>query len=806
MQRLTDLRVNDTVLLLVLMLVLVSLSLPLRPTLASDLEETRRAIDMMLVIDNSCSMFPCPQPDCLACGNDPDFFRIYGADLFIARLGFAETNETDYQVGVVSMGARPPDLIRPLQPVHEIRDLLAGEIADPEIQGQTQIIAALQAAYDELRDSPNRKPANLPAIVLITDGQPYPRTGQSDAEIEQLVAENPDISLFVMLLQTPQNTDAGYREYIAFWQGVQTRYTHVFAHKIESRQQIQETYNQIVAQLQDTIPSTGFPVMPGQPVRVFVSRYVQEIVLTIMHESGEMAGEVKVLDPLGNQVLDTDPGVNHRPPAENPTEVIHIGASRLERDDNGDGISDLKEADWIIDAEKEVMVFLDVRGAYEIMFREPTVTQGEVPHRYQAIGRHSPNRDLLIEFQLIDKAGNVIMDPQPIRGTVMHPDGAEALLPIPVDTQPDESGSYRLRYDYVSTNPAAREESGVYSLFLEAGVATDSFGEIVPITRARLDVSVQLGPLISGVSPETIDCRAGSQVELEVSIENAEYALPGSMRVRVFGGGKEVPLRDEGGGIFTGEVTPLCAALNASLACSTQAGDLFRVRLDAQSTDGLAMSPDEREVMVQVMAPPCTPTVTPSPTHTPTNTPTPAPTPTSTPIPDSDGDGVNDLEDRCSDLPGVRISWLGLANGCPIWALIVGGLLVLLLLAGLLVLLIRWLIPSVTILISPPPNGYVLVCDQEENTRWVMPTAVHTLGKSLRRNKITIGSKGHIKNQKLEDVEFRIEKGIDKGETVIVNAGTGQKIRAFKDIPETIRTSDARVKIIIGLDRGKMGC
>jgi hypothetical protein len=136
----------------------------------------------------------------------------------------------------------------------------------------------------------------------------------------------------MMLLQTPHTTDAGFREYIAFWQRMQTQYSHIFTYKIESQKHIEETYNQIVAQLQDTVPSAGCPVLPGEPVRVFVSRYVEEMVVTIIHKSGEPPGEVRIIDPLGNQVLDSDPGVSRFLGEENPIEVISVGSAWLERE------------------------------------------------------------------------------------------------------------------------------------------------------------------------------------------------------------------------------------------------------------------------------------------------------------------------------------------------------------------------------------------------------------------------------------------------------------------------------------------
>ncbi len=149
----------------------------------------------MLVIDNSCSMFPASQriPGCEVWGNDPDFLRITGASLFIARTGFALPAASDYQLGVVSMGDNPPELISPLTSLDEARDALARAISNPQPKLATQIVPALEMAYRELRESPNRRPGNLPAVVLLTDGAPFPAEGQSNEDIERLVAANPDV-------------------------------------------------------------------------------------------------------------------------------------------------------------------------------------------------------------------------------------------------------------------------------------------------------------------------------------------------------------------------------------------------------------------------------------------------------------------------------------------------------------------------------------------------------------------------------------------------------------------------------------
>ena len=151
---------NTLVLALLLALALLT---PISPhALAQTSAPARQPLDVMLVIDNSCSMFPASQriPGCEVWGNDPDFLRITGASLFIARTGFGLPTAGDYQLGVVSMGDNPPELISPLTELDEARDALARAINNPQPALATQIVPALQMAYRELRESPGRRPGN----------------------------------------------------------------------------------------------------------------------------------------------------------------------------------------------------------------------------------------------------------------------------------------------------------------------------------------------------------------------------------------------------------------------------------------------------------------------------------------------------------------------------------------------------------------------------------------------------------------------------------------------------------------------
>ena len=119
------------------------------------------------------------------------------------------------------------------------------------------------------------------------------------ANIDRLVATYPDIPLFVLLLQNPTQTDAEYEAYIDFWFEQQAQSDHIFTYLIQDAAQIEGTYNQIIAQLQNTIPTWGLEVKPTEPLDVYVSPYVQEILITVLHQSAPQGEALALLILLG---------------------------------------------------------------------------------------------------------------------------------------------------------------------------------------------------------------------------------------------------------------------------------------------------------------------------------------------------------------------------------------------------------------------------------------------------------------------------------------------------------------------------
>lgn len=770
-----------------LLLFFVGLMIVAGPTAALAQEpEERQPLDMMLVIDNSCSMFPASQivPGCQIWGNDPDFLRLTGASLFIARLGFAEPNADDYQAGVVSLGEAPPDLISPLQPLPAIRDSLARAISAPEPALATQIVPALQLAYEQLQSSEQRRLGNQPAIVLLTDGAPFPATGQSDAEVESLVASHPDIPLFMILLQNPEQPVEGYDRYITFWEEMQRKQQHVRTYRAGSPREIERTYNEIVSILQNTVSTDGITLTPGQTLNVYVSKYVQRLILTVMHERGRPKGKVEIEDPSGRLVQDGDAEVVRFRGNDNPVEVISIGQARLDQAPRDDV--------WTVTSDAPVVVFLDRAGAYDIEFLAPEVSATDLTNQYLALDRHSPTQSLLVHLRLLDKAKQPLLDAQPIRGRIVSPDGSTATLPISSNLQPNTQGVYEIPVDFASAYPTVLQTAGRFMLMFEAGLADEGGGTRLPIARADLLVDVGRGPYIANISPDPIVCVAGQPVNLTATIGDLDTARIETVHLRVFGAGREANLSPGGGDVYVGALDPLCKAALSTLGCDATQDTTFRIRLVAELQDGTVAPPTEYTVPVKAQQVACTPTSTPIPTAT--------PTPTPTPIPDTDVDGLIDPDDECP----LKAQWsppFDRFGGCPpkSWLIALLGLAAL----GLLLLLVLYLVPALLVrTILPPPTGFVLVCKdgQAQGT----PKSIHEAGIGARRRQVTIGSDGHIRVSGVKPVELIVARR--GGKTVVLDGKTKVQRFELRAIPhrETIRDTD--IVLLFGTEGPQLKC
>lgn len=751
---------------------------------ASQSSEGLRPVDLMIVIDNSCSMFPKELilPGCTSFGSDPDFLRIKGADIFIARLGFGEENENQYQIGVVSLGFEP-EVVSPLQPIQGQRDELAGEISEPRPQAATQIVPALETAYNELRE--NRGGDNLPAVVLITDGIPFPLEGQGNTVIENLVAENQDIPLFLMLLQGSEERSESYEDYIQFWQQMQVKYSHVFVYFIEEAGQIEETYNQIIAQLQDTIPTKSNMVAPEAPLQVYVSQYVQKMVITIVHPAGEEKGVVTVVDPFGTQVTDGDPGVSHFLGEENPIEVYSITAPRL--------AESMKEQYWTVRAEKPVDVFFDREGSYNINFLQPPASPTDINNVYVASERQNSNVPFTFRFNLLTEDGEAIIEPQVILGEVIFPDGTSRPLLVPSSISPDIQGVYEIELDLANDYPEIYTNSGRSIIVLNAGAADARVIGQIPIASARILIDFEPMPYIEAYEPQRILCSQDAQNQFTLSLGGFDTVIQNTLTARLFSENQEITLEPNAAGVYQGDLESLCQPQVSSLQCSTRRETVFQLKIAAQLKSGIPLQAIEREIPAEAIAPACTPIP-----ETPVPTWTPRPTPTPVPIGDSDGDGLLDNQDACPSQRG----W-GMLNGCPPpgWLGRLAGIFGI----GILFVAIVYGGPWVMVrTIAKPPTAYVMACQRGRTILEVTP--IQEVGMERRTNRIRIGShprRAHIVIEGLRPVEFIVLEEDDK--VVLKDAKSKALRETFGTIaPREVSTSNPQITLWIGANLPNM--
>ncbi len=769
---------------LYLPLLLVLLLSTLLPGVAAQSVRERPPLDIMVIIDNSCSMFPedLRLPQCDVWGNDPDFLRLVGSNLFFARLGFGDANAEEYQVGVISMGDNPAGVVKQLSTLNTERDALARAVDGPDPLLATHIVSALEDAYAQLTSTPPHKPGNQPAIVLFTDGEPYPREGQSDAVIESLIAQHPDIPLFVMLLQDPAQRDERLERYVQFWDRMQSTYAHVRSYPVSGTEDIVRKYNEIVAILQNTISVPPEPLGPGQSLYIDIGQCVNRLEITVIQERGQNRATVVITDSSGTPVQRTDPGVQWSDNVFNPTDVIIINQERLD--------AAPRDGQWSITSDANVQVITDRAGCYGISFVEPPVSLTTVNNQYLGLSRVSPSLPIDFQIKLVDQLGQPFMEPQPLVGMVYPPRGVPADLPIPAGLVPSTDGVYRFSYDLGAAFPAARDGTERYRFRFQVGRANDVAETLIPIAQADLLLDVGRGPYIMEFQPDSLVCGAGQPTDITVTVGDLDSAEPGSIQVRALGSGSEVLLSGSDA-TFTGSLDPLCMAVLAGLACDTTVNTEFRLRLTGRLADGSTAPAVERIIPVRADGAVC-PTATPLPTPTPTPTPIPPPPP----LPDTDGDGCNDLVDPCPDQAGW--SFLGIAGDrcCPppIWLLVLVGLA----LVGILAFVILWLIPTIRIRISPPPKAYIMICRKGE--KMGVSRSVFSAGMDARKSRVTIGGdkkKDQIYVKDLQPGEFTVVQENDK---VVLQGKDGATKATFGPNQGEVNTSVADITLKHSLD------
>lgn len=746
-------------------------------------EAPPRPIDMMVVIDNTCSNYPMTEVafGCSVFGSDPEYLRIRGVNLLLARLGLGQIAVEEYQIGAISFGD-DPELVSALTPVFEVRDSLAEAIEKPPPQKNTRIVDALLEAYRQLLRSQLQNPDHVQTIILITDGFPVPEEGQSPEEIERIVSVHDDIQHFIILLRNADIFPDEFIQYVEFWQQMQRDYNHVLVYPLEDNSNIVDTYYETISRLEEITPTNSFTLKPGLKLEVYIGEFVRRIVVTAIHQAGVPVGTIAITDPQGDEILSHEPGVSQFRGEFNAVEVISVGPPRL--------TDELKGQYWTIESTEEIEIYFDRQGSYWINFIEPVVEPPEVKNNFTAVDSHNSYTDIDLKINLIQADGTPITSPQPFRGKVIYSDGTERAIRTPNLIEPDPNGVFAASLDLEKDFPGIYGTKGYLTIVIDAGSGNPLGPEWVPITSARLFMELVPGPTIQSIFPSTIKCYPSQPNNFTLRIDHYDTLDSDSMMARVYDDNDEVQLEYLSNGEFTGNLEILCAQLTQDLDCSIQDSSTFHLEISGQNVDDSHEVVLNRNLPVELYAISCTPTP-PPPTITlapPTQTPTPAS------VPDTDGDGLLDPEDECDSEPGWKIF-----NGCPLPRLTflaciipASGMVIIIL---IIIVLVRRLMKRLT-----PPNGYVMACKQDNIV--LEPISIFEIGKRYRTNRVTIGGdqkRAHIFIRKLQPLEFVV---VERDENIyILNAKTSKIVETFSALSaRKVLTSTDDVNLWIGMN------
>ena len=420
-----------------------------RPVLASS-QASPQPIDLMLIIDNSCSMYEPGNETCgkNALGSDPGFLRVTGASLFAARMAFGQPQAAD-RIGAISMGTHPAVLYS-LAPIEESRKALAVAVDQPGPLGGTQVMEALNLAYQELdlRSGPGRKPV----VVFLTDGVPDPIEGQSFADIERVVKGHEQVPLYVLLLQNqsdrvPQDVVVQYRAYIDEWKKLEQRATNIQVYVVPSDEDLLLIYNHVMADLAGG-PGSLPPVTlkAGETKEFYVSRFAKRIYITAIHPDREHRGRIEILDKSGQPVVVGEPGVEVFVDSDNPVEVYSAFGPRLTGQTAGT---------WkVTSIDATLSFFVDQTGAYAFDWLSPTTEAGSLPGVLIATSSVNPAATIDLQFRLVDDEGAAILEKQNVSGQVTAPNGEESDLKALNGLGPDAQGVYSLAIRLADFGPA----------------------------------------------------------------------------------------------------------------------------------------------------------------------------------------------------------------------------------------------------------------------------------------------------------------------------------------------------------------
>lgn len=263
-------------------------------------------VDLVIAIDNSGSMRDAP-------GTDKNNLRLRAAELIVSSLA-ADIYPRSTSIALETFG-EGVDWLHDLVKLSDdgARKTLINLIQSPEYSGLTQISLALDRAFEELFESERRNPENIPALILITDGEPVPNEYPNDLkgireQISKFTEANSEVRLFIILLRDP-DVERGrpeLTEWAENWFRLSQEFPQLRYFEPTRADQLEAVYNEIRNRLDDKgMEGMRITYDPSDSKSsIFVPLDLRKFVLTIRRPTPNV--QIELFDPEGN-LLDMNP-------------------------------------------------------------------------------------------------------------------------------------------------------------------------------------------------------------------------------------------------------------------------------------------------------------------------------------------------------------------------------------------------------------------------------------------------------------------------------------------------------------------
>lgn len=206
-------------------------------------------VDLVIAIDNSGSIYYKP-------GTDKNDLRIRAAELVITSIA-ADIYPRETSISVFSFGDHN-NVLAPLTPLKNdnSRNILIKKAQETGSSNTTNITEVLDDAYYELFESENRTDGNVPALILLTDGEPtsnFNTLPEVQKKVDRLSKSGAHI--FIVLLRGAENEKL--EEWRQHWYDMSLTHPNLKYYEANAANDLEEIYNDIRNWLDNIGKSSG---------------------------------------------------------------------------------------------------------------------------------------------------------------------------------------------------------------------------------------------------------------------------------------------------------------------------------------------------------------------------------------------------------------------------------------------------------------------------------------------------------------------------------------------------------------------